>query len=1035
MTLNASITNGEAGVKNASVNVSAINSTLNEVVLERQGDYWINTTIIADRGETAELQNLTITTYDNVSNVNNSVNMTVGIYLKLPDLNMTSDYLQITYSEPEIQDRSNLTINATVHNTGNDNATDVNVSLYIDEEYDQSINIPLINLSENSTATLYWIASPGPHNITIMVDPLDTIEELNETNNNATNSTIVKKLVVMDIIYPLNGTDIPRGGYHTDGYKEDVYNIVDDNLTITTRVYNYYNSSDSVPESFANCSFYWNGSLIGYNETNSTGYCHFSYNKTQYNYGYYNITVNFTINASYSDNYTTNATLNESTNAVKLSVYEIALTKTNTKVVDGDAVYREGDAAILVINVTKDGVLHNVTEIIAFAKKPPDIAVVINYYDGFNGIEQVGTGRYYVRTIVNESFSAQSIKWTVWVRNNGENVSSSGHSEVNITSSNADLNINVTNENETIEDTNISIYDANLERRIIKELILLNKSTLKKNGLSKKATLGDNYTIEISTPTNESLIIRELNLSSTQLNVSPQIITNYTGTKPTEVKEMSNIIAVDISDFNNATLIFPKGINVDTICRADDWNFTTASADNWICNDTSDYEGFGYNDTHFWFTVDHFTAYAGGQTKNSLMAIWDETDTGVPYANKTRYVNENVTFFANYTSSEGSLISDGNCTVWFNDTGEWYTMDYNDTSHLYEYIRSFSTGGIFNYTVNCNHSTYDNLSASDNVNITPDTTEPNVTYPVVEEAVNNWVKNNTRITFKVNINDARSVVSNATVNVSLINVTGGIINLTNVPGTDYWTNDTIIADISTTETKNLTITSYDSSGNCNSSVNFTLGVDGTLPTNGVSPTREGSSKTWIKWTWTNPSIDVQPNDFSHTMIYINGNWVANVSNTTNYYNATGLNPGSTYEISIRTVDLVGNMNASWSNDTEVTIGQQPIGGIAVIVIPKINETTAGNSTNFTIRVRSTQSFQDAIELDITLSDVPDGEQANLSWFNWTSESFLLPANEYIDKTVRVEIPDGTSTGYKVFCAIARASLGTSKDFGAVNVTG
>jgi hypothetical protein len=689
VTLNASISDDLSGVKNATVNVSAINSTLNEVILERQdGGYWTNTTIVADRGETAELQNLTITAYDNVSNVNDSVNMTVGIYLKLPDLNITDDDLQITYSEPEIQDHSNLTINATVHNTGNDNATDVNVSLYIDEEYNQSINIPLINLSDNSTATLYWIASSGSHNITIMVDPLDAIEELNETNNNATNSTIVKKLVVMDIIYPLNGTDVPRGGYYVNGeYKEDSENIVDDNLTITTRVYNYYNSSDPIPVSFANCSFYWNGSLMGYNETNSTGYCQFSYNKTQNNSGYYNITVNFTINASYSDNHTTNATLNESTNTIKLSIYEIALTKTNTKLVGGQAKYREGDAAILVINVTRDGVLHNVTNMTSYAKRTADVVVAINYYDGTDGIVQVGTGRYYVKTIVNESFNAESIKWTVWVQNNSENVSSAGHAEIDIVASNANLNINVTSESETIEGTNVSIYDANLERRIIKELILLNKSMLKKNGLSKKAALGDNYTIEIGTPTNESLIIRELNLSSSQLNVSPQIITNYTGTEPSEVKEMSSIIAVNISGFTNATLIFPKYINVDTICRCDDWNFSTASGENWICNDTSEYEGFGYNDTHFWFTVDHFTAYAGGQTKNSLMAIWDETDTGVPYANKTKYVDENVTFFANFTSSEGSLISDGNCTIWFNDTGEWYTMDYNGTSYLYEYIK------------------------------------------------------------------------------------------------------------------------------------------------------------------------------------------------------------------------------------------------------------------------------------------------------------------------------------------------------------
>ncbi|MDD2777418.1 MAG: hypothetical protein PHI16_00800, partial [Methanocellales archaeon] len=805
----------------------------------------------------------------------------------------------------------------------------------------------------------------------------------------------------------------------------------------TARVYNYYNSSDPVPVSLANCSFYWDGSLIGYNETNSTGYCQFSYDKTQNSSGYYNITVNFTINASYSDNYATNDSLNENTTTIKLAVYEIELTKDNYRMFGPEAKYREGDAAILLINTTKDGVLYNVTNITVDARRStPDASIVLHYYPG--DIVQIGTGQYYAKTIIDSRFNSVGIEWKTFVKNNSENVSSSSHSTVDIEPSNAILKINVTNETATISGANISIYDANLERRSIKELILLNESTLTTGGIGRNASLYDNYTIEITTPTNESLYIRELNLSSSDLNISPQIITNYTGTMPADAKQMSSVIALNLSGsgFSNATLTFPKGINIDTICKCEDWNFSTASGETWVCSDPSDYEGFGSNATHFWFTVSDFSAYAGGQTKNSQVEIWDETDIGMPYANKTKYVYQNVTFFANYTNSTSAEpISDATCTIWFNDTSEWYNMTHNDSSNYYEYNRSFSTGGLFNYTINCNHSTYDNLNASDNVTITPDNTAPNVTNPFVKDTVNNWVKNNTRITFNVTINDTLSVVSNATVNVSLINVTGGNISLTNVPGTDYWTNDTIIANIPTTATKNLTITTYDSSGNCNSSINFTLGVDGTLPTNGVSPTRLAGSKTWIKWTWTNPSIEVQPNDFNHTMIYINGNWAANVSNTTNYYNATGLNPGSTYEISIHTVDIIGNINTSWSNNTAVTIAEQPIGGIAVIIIPKINETTAGNSTNFTIRVRSTQSFQEAIELSITLSDIPDGERANLSWFNWTSDSFILPANEYTDRTVRVDIPNGTSTGYKVFCAIARASLGTSKDYGAVNVTG
>ncbi|MDD2778468.1 MAG: VCBS domain-containing protein, partial [Methanocellales archaeon] len=79
VTLNASITDDSSGVKNATVNVSAINSTLNEVVLVKQGgDYWTNATVIADRGDTGGLVNLTITAYDNVSLDNNSLNMTAG---------------------------------------------------------------------------------------------------------------------------------------------------------------------------------------------------------------------------------------------------------------------------------------------------------------------------------------------------------------------------------------------------------------------------------------------------------------------------------------------------------------------------------------------------------------------------------------------------------------------------------------------------------------------------------------------------------------------------------------------------------------------------------------------------------------------------------------------------------------------------------------------------------------------------------------------------------------------------------------------
>ncbi|MCA9497236.1 MAG: DNRLRE domain-containing protein [Nanoarchaeota archaeon] len=75
-----------------------------------------------------------------------------------------------------------------------------------------------------------------------------------------------------------------------------------------------------------------------------------------------------------------------------------------------------------------------------------------------------------------------------------------------------------------------------------------------------------------------------------------------------------------------------------------------------------------------------------------------------------------------------------------------------------------------------------------------------------------------------------------------------------------------------------------------------------------------SADNWIYWNWTNP-LD---SDYSHAYISLNGIWIANVSNIFNYYNATGLNPNSYYNISIMTVDVNGNINTTAINSTGKT---------------------------------------------------------------------------------------------------------------------
>jgi len=134
-----------------------------------------------------------------------------------------------------------------------------------------------------------------------------------------------------------------------------------------------------------------------------------------------------------------------------------------------------------------------------------------------------------------------------------------------------------------------------------------------------------------------------------------------------------------------------------------------------VCNALSDPSCTNINcdGTTLTFTASHFTGYAASGISN--LTIWDETDSGMTYGGKIKYANEQIKFFANYTNSSGNYISGANCTI--NFTEGRYNMTWNATSSLFEYNRSFSTGGVFNWNVTCNKTGYDTLTANDNVAI------------------------------------------------------------------------------------------------------------------------------------------------------------------------------------------------------------------------------------------------------------------------------------------------------------------------------
>jgi hypothetical protein len=85
-----------------------------------------------------------------------------------------------------------VTVNITMQNTGNADANDTVVKLYVDGTYQ---NESTINVSAGGNAEMQfsWEALYGTHNISAEIDPDDLIVESGETNNTANESILVVK--------------------------------------------------------------------------------------------------------------------------------------------------------------------------------------------------------------------------------------------------------------------------------------------------------------------------------------------------------------------------------------------------------------------------------------------------------------------------------------------------------------------------------------------------------------------------------------------------------------------------------------------------------------------------------------------------------------------------------------------------------------------------------------------------------------------------------------------------------------------------
>jgi hypothetical protein len=87
------------------------------------------------------------------------------------------------------------------------------------------------------------------------------------------------------------------------------------------------------------------------------------------------------------------------------------------------------------------------------------------------------------------------------------------------------------------------------------------------------------------------------------------------------------------------------------------------------------------------------------------------------------------------------------------------------------------------------------------------------------------------------------------------------------------------------------------------------------PLPGISDLGHTIGRAWINWTWVNPD-DAR---FAYATVHLNGTYMGVTSDP--FYNATGLDSGSCYEIGVRTVDVSGNVSETEVNQTAETAAE------------------------------------------------------------------------------------------------------------------
>jgi len=334
-----------------------------------------------------------------------------------------------------------------------------------------------------------------------------------------------------------------------------------------------------------------------------------------------------------------------------------------------------------------------------------------------------------------------------------------------------------------------------------------------------------------------------------------------------------------------------------------------------------------------------------------------------------------------------------------------------------------------------------NNSGSASVNLTLDTS-----VPVVKVSDGQLSDVGLNTTLDITLSEVPTGLSGYNITVSLSNQTvAEIISIefpawatlksnSSLPGNSVWIKAADLSNVVTSGATNVLLAKIKVRGDVPGNTNITIVVnqldddngdsigyvivtgsldvnqptDTTAPASVTGLTNISYARTYINWTWTDPS----DSDFDHVEVYLNGIQKPNVLAGIRYYNATGLTAATTHMISTRTVDALGNVNATWKNHTATTA---PLPDTTAPVINSIilDDYTPSTSDPILVTVNATDNMgvtsviADGVSLTRRTSEIWNGTitaiegthsvnvsakdaAGNVAWNNATSYTATTP---------------------------------------------